>query len=163
SDGCFEANRIGNERPDVGMRLQDERNAFDRGSVSAFAALGEALLDEGLRVIQQFDALTGGALAAEVVGEAFAIRRLPKHSRGREFPRRLGSGEEQGLLDAVGTQRAAQCGDDARITEEFREAHQQPPLPASETRVGSTADRISTAISSAGRIAFAAVSKHWTV
>ena len=45
-DGAFQADGIGHQRPDVRMRLQDERHALDGGGVGAFAALGEALLDE---------------------------------------------------------------------------------------------------------------------
>ena len=43
--GVFQADGIGYECPDVGMRLQDQRNAFDGCGVGAFAAFGEALLD----------------------------------------------------------------------------------------------------------------------
>ena len=39
------------------MRLKDERNALNRRSVGAFAALDEALLDEFLRVSEQGNAL----------------------------------------------------------------------------------------------------------
>ena len=52
-DGTLQANGVGDEGPDVGVRLQDQGDAFDGGGVGAFAALGEALFDELLRIGEQ--------------------------------------------------------------------------------------------------------------
>jgi hypothetical protein len=63
------------------MRLQDQGDALDRGSIGAFAALRETLLDEPLRFGEQGDSLAWGAFAAEIILEALAIGRLRKHTR----------------------------------------------------------------------------------
>jgi hypothetical protein len=44
-DWTLQANRVGNEGPDVRMRLKDQGDAFNSGGVGAFAAFGEALFD----------------------------------------------------------------------------------------------------------------------
>ena len=44
-DGALQADGIGHKRPNVGMRLQDQRYALDRRGVRAFAAFHQALLD----------------------------------------------------------------------------------------------------------------------
>jgi len=57
------------------VRLENQRHALDGGGVGALATLGETLLEQRLRIGELGDALTSGAFAAEVVGEAFAIGR----------------------------------------------------------------------------------------
>ncbi len=105
-DGSFEAHGIGNERPDVGMRLQDQWSALDGGGVGAFAALGDALLDELLRIGEERDALTGVALTAEIVGEALAVGSLREHARERVFADSARAGKEQGVRDAAAAESA---------------------------------------------------------
>jgi hypothetical protein len=105
------------------MRLQDERGALDGGGVGAFAALGEALVDEPLRVGEQSNALAGGALAAEVVGEALAVGGLGEHARESEFAYTARAGEEQGMRDAVAPQGTAEGRYDTFVAEEVGEAH----------------------------------------
>ena len=100
--GRFQAYRIRDERPDVGVRLQDERHTFDCGGVCAFAALGQALLDKFLWFGQQADALAGSAFAAEVVGETLAVGGLRKHARQRVLADSTRASEEQCVRDAVG-------------------------------------------------------------
>jgi hypothetical protein len=92
--GSLQPNRIGNEGPDVGMRLQNQRNALDGSCVGAFAALGQALLDEFLGVSQEADALAGFTLTAEVIGEALAVSGLGEHASESVLPDPSGAGEE---------------------------------------------------------------------
>src|SRR5262249_58521840 len=122
-----------------------------------------ALLDQCLRIGEHGDALAGVALTAAVVSQALAVGRLREHARQREFADAARSSEEQGVRHAMRAQRPTESSDDARIAEEVAEAHQRPPCAANEASAGSTAARTSAAISSAGRMAFAAESKHWTV
>jgi hypothetical protein len=84
------------------MGLQDERGALDRRGVSAFAALGETLFDEPLRLGEQCDALAGVTLAAGIVGEAFAVCSLRKDARQRVFANALRAGKEQRMWHAPG-------------------------------------------------------------
>lgn len=42
-DGILQANGVGNECPDIGMRLENERDALDSGGIGALAALRETL------------------------------------------------------------------------------------------------------------------------
>jgi hypothetical protein len=103
--------------------LQNQRDAFDRGGVSAFAALDEPLLDEPLRIGELSDSLAGVALAAEVVGEAFTICGLGEHACESEFTHSARAGEEQGVGNALATEGAAERGNYALVAEKFREAH----------------------------------------
>ena len=63
------------------------------------------------------------ALAAEVVGEAFAIGGLREHAREREFADAARAGEEQACGTRPAAQSAAECGDDAFVAEKFGEGH----------------------------------------
>jgi hypothetical protein len=105
------------------MRLQDQRDTFHRSSVCAFAALGEALLQQNLGIREQADALAGGAFTAKVVGEALAIRGLGKHARQGELADSSRTGKEQGVRNASGAQSAAESRYYAFITEKFCKAH----------------------------------------
>ncbi len=67
------------------MRLQDQRHALDSGGIGTLATLNEPLIEERLQIGELRDALTSGALAAEVVREALAICGLRKHARESEF------------------------------------------------------------------------------
>jgi hypothetical protein len=89
------------------MRLQDQRDALDGGCVGAFAAFGQALLDEFLGLGEQANALARFALAAEVVGEAFAVVGLGEHASEGVLANPVGAGEEQGVRDAFSAQGAA--------------------------------------------------------
>lgn len=146
-DGRLQANGIGDEGPNVGMRLENERNALDGGGVGAFAALGEALLEERPRIGEKSDAAAGGAFAAEIVGETFAIGGLGEHASESEFAEAARAAEKEGVGNAIGAKRAAKSGDDTFITEEFREAHgQRLPRAADCERAGVTTERMSAAI-----------------
>src|SRR5580700_6485605 len=72
---------------------------------------------------EQRDALTGGALAAGIVGHAFAIGGLREQARQREFSDSTGSREEQRVRNTIGSKSAAQRADEAFITEKFGEPH----------------------------------------
>lgn len=122
-DGTFQTDGVGNERPDVGMGLQDERDAFDGGGVCAFAAFGEALLDEFFWIGEKSDALAGFALAARIVGQALAVGGLGKQARESELADAARAAEKKGMRNALAAQSAAERGDDAFIAEEFGEAH----------------------------------------
>src|SRR4029077_14173015 len=86
---------IGDQSPDVGMRLQDQWSALDGGGVGAFAAFGDTLLDEFFGVGKERDAQAGGAFAAEVVGEALTVGGLREHAGERVFANSARAGEEQ--------------------------------------------------------------------
>lgn len=103
------------------MRLKDKRNAFDGGSVGAFATLNESLLEQSLRIGKLRDALAGVALAAKVIGEAFAICGLGEHPREGEFTYTTRAGEKQGVRDALAAESATERGDDTVVAEKFRE------------------------------------------
>ena len=84
--GSAQPHRIGNDQPNVGMRLKNQRRALDRRGVGAFAALGEPRFDQRRGIGEPRDPQAGGALAAEIVREALAICGLREHSRQRVFP-----------------------------------------------------------------------------
>jgi len=105
------------------MRLQDQRDAFHGSSVGAFTALGEALLQQGLGIRKQTDALARGAFTAKVVGEALAIRGLSKHARQSELADSARTGKKEGVGNASGAQSAAEGRYYAFITEKFYKAH----------------------------------------
>src|SRR6266850_2545662 len=107
-DWIFQAHRVRDQCPDVWMRLQDQRDTFHGSSVGAFAALGEALLQQSLGIRKQADALARGALTAKVVGKALAIRGLGKHSCQGELADSSRTSKEQGVRNASGAQSAAQ-------------------------------------------------------
>jgi len=114
-DGVFQADGIGNEHPDVRVGLENQRNALDGGGIGVFAPLDKTLFDELLRVSEQGNPLTGGALAAKVVLQAFAIRSLREHARQREFADAARTSEQQGVRNAGCAERSAQGGHDAFI------------------------------------------------
>src|SRR5208282_818654 len=89
----------------------------------AFASLGEAGLDQRLRIGKARDFLAGRALAAEIVFQALAIRGLRKHSGESELPDSAGPGEEQCAGNAVAPQHSAQGADDPFVAEKFAESH----------------------------------------
>ena len=122
-DGSLEADGIGNESPDVGMRLENQRNALDSGRVGAFAALDKTLLEESLRIGKQSDAPAGVAFAAEIIGEAFTVGGLRKHTREGKLTDAARSAEEQRVRNAAAAKRAAKSCDDTFVAEEFGEAH----------------------------------------
>ena len=62
------------------MRLQNQRNALDCGRVRTFPTLTQSLLYQNFRIREQRNPLAGGALAAKVIGQAFAISRLREHA-----------------------------------------------------------------------------------
>ncbi len=123
SDRRSQANGIRDDGPDVGIRLQNQRLAFDGGGVGAFAALGEALLDQRVRVGEAGDFPAGITFAAEIVFQAFAIRGLREHSREREFADAARAGEKQSAGHSLACEHAFECGDDAFVAEKLIEAH----------------------------------------
>src|SRR4029077_10694914 len=114
---------IRNERPNIGVRLQNQRYALDGSGVSAFAALCETLLDQLLRLGQQGNSLTGGALAAEIILEPLAVGGLREHPRQRELADAARSGDPPRVRNALGAQRPAQRGHNSFVAEKVREAH----------------------------------------
>jgi hypothetical protein len=114
---------IGHKRPDVRVGLQDQGHALDSGSVSTLATLDETLLEQRLWIGELRDALASGALAAEVVREALAIRGLREHAREGEFANAARASEEQGVGYTIRAKRAAQRGDNAFVAEKFGETH----------------------------------------
>ena len=123
SDRRSQANGIGDDGPDVGIRLQNQRSALDGGGVGAFAAFGEALLDQRGGVGEAGDLLAGITFAAEIVFQALAIRGLREHARESEFADAARAGEKQGAGHAIACEHAVQCGDDAFVAEKLIEAH----------------------------------------
>jgi hypothetical protein len=105
------------------MGLQDQRSALDGGGIGAFAAFGEALFDEALRISEQRNALAGVAPPAGVVSEAFTICSLGEEAGERVFANATRSGEEQSVGDAAGLERAAKRRNDLRIAAKFAEGH----------------------------------------
>src|SRR5258708_17085187 len=73
---ALQANGIGDDGPDVRVRLQNQRNALDGSGVGTFATFDETLLEKRLRIGELGDALASGALAAEVVREDRKSTRL---------------------------------------------------------------------------------------
>src|SRR5713101_162871 len=105
------------------MGLQNERDALDRGSISAFATLGEALLDELLGISEEADAAASGTFSAKVIFQALAIGGLGEHARESEFAEAARAGEKQRVRDAFRAESAAEARDDAFVAEEFGETH----------------------------------------
>src|SRR5580704_3957102 len=105
------------------MRLEDERNAFDSGRVGAFAALGEALLDDWLGIGEEGNAFAGFAFAAKVVFHAFAIGGLRKHACQRVLAEAARAAKEQRVRNTLAAEGASEGGDDTFIAEKFGEAH----------------------------------------
>jgi hypothetical protein len=110
------------------MGLQDQGHTFDGGSIRAFAAFHQALLEQFLRIRELGDALARCALAAKVIRQAFAVRGLRKHARKRKFADTASAGKEQRMRDAAGAQSAAKCGDDAFVAEKVGEGHLLSPF-----------------------------------
>jgi hypothetical protein len=105
------------------VRLQDQRHALDSRCVGTLAALGETLFEQRLRIGELGDALTRGALAAEIVREAFAIRGLRKHARESEFANPARAGEEQCMGDTFAAKSAAERRDNPFVTENLGKTH----------------------------------------
>ena len=77
----LESHWIGHQHPHIWMRLQNQWSSLDHRGVGAFAALGQALLDQALRLSEQRDALAGVAFATRIIGQALAICSLRKKPR----------------------------------------------------------------------------------
>src|SRR5260370_36051731 len=153
--------RFRHERPHVRVRLQDQRHALDGGGVGALAALGEPIFEQGLRISELGDVPTSGALTAEVVREAFAIRGLREHAREREFSEAARAGEKQRVRDTLAAQSAAERCHNAFVAEKFGKTHFYCSSPAeADESTPSTAARTSAAISSGSRMALRVASKH---
>ena len=110
------------------MRLQNKRYALDCGSIGAFAALDEALLQQLPGIGELRNAPASGAFFAEVVREAFAIGGLCEHARESEFAQAARSGEEQGVGDTSAAESAAKRCDNAFVAKKFRKSHVSTPL-----------------------------------
>ena len=122
-DGSLQAYRIGHQCPDVRVRLQNERCAFNHGGIGALPALGQPLLDQTFRLRQQCDALAGIAFATRVVGETLAVRGLREEACQGVFADALRSAKKQRMRNAPGAQCAAQRSYNLRIAAKFREGH----------------------------------------
>jgi len=121
--GVLRTNWIGNDRPNIRMRLQDQRDSFHGGRVRALAALSQTLFNQCFRIGQQANSLARRTFATKIIRQIFAIGRLRKHPRQRKFPHAARSGEEQRVWYALTAQRPAQSLHDARISQKFRKAH----------------------------------------
>jgi hypothetical protein len=97
------------------MRLQDQRNALDRGGIGALASFRESLLEQNLWICEQLDALAGRAFTAKVINEALAIRGLGEHASERELAYTARTGEEQRVGHSRRAQGAAKRGYDACV------------------------------------------------
>src|SRR5260370_75404 len=164
-DGALQADRVGHERPHVRVRLEDQRHALDCRCVGTLAALGESLFEQRSRIGELGNALARGALAAEIIREALAIRGLRKHTRESEFANAARAGEKQCMGDTSAAKSATERRDNPFVAEKLLKGHDQPP-PAPEScttcveQTLFTAARTSWAISSGERIALRAASKH---
>ena len=105
------------------MRFENEGRALDRSCVGGFAAFGEARFDQRRRIDETRDPQARGALAAEIVLEPLAIRRLREHARQRVFADAARAGEQQRARHAFAPEHSAQGADHALIAEKFVEAH----------------------------------------
>ena len=72
--------------------------------------------------------MAGGALAAEVVRETFAIGGLGEHARESEFADAARAGKEQCVGDTFATESAAERGDNAFVSEKLGKTHGLAPL-----------------------------------
>ena len=106
------------------MALQNQGGTFHGGGVGSVAALGQSLLEELLGIGELRDLPARRALAAEIVGETLAVGGLREHARQSELTNSTRAGEKQGVWNARSAKRASQGGDNLRVTEEFREAHE---------------------------------------
>ena len=122
-DGTLQTDRIGHEGPHIWVRLQDQRHTLDRGRVGALAPLDESLFEQCLRIGELGDALTSGALPAEIVRKALAIRGLCKHTRESEFAHAPWPREEQRVGDAFTAQGPAERRYNALVPEKLGKTH----------------------------------------
>jgi len=122
----FCANRVGNDGPYVGMRLDQERHAFDGPCVRALAALRQTLLDQRANIREKCDSAARVTLSAKVIAQPLAIGRLREHSREREFAHAARTREEHGVWHVLGGEHTAERGEDARVAEKFSKAHGNP-------------------------------------
>jgi hypothetical protein len=123
SDWSFQADGIGNQRPHVGMRLQDERDAFDGGGVSTFAAFRETLLDEALWFGEERGTLARVTFSTCVIDKAFTAGGLREDAGEGEFANAVLTGKEKRMGYAIGTQSSAQRGNDLRVAAKFGPGH----------------------------------------
>ena len=121
--GRPQAYGIGNDQPDIGMRLDDERRAFDGGGIGAFTALGKAGLDERCRVGERSHPPARIAFATKIILEALAVGGLREHARERVFSDAARPGEKQRAGNAPATEHAAKRAHDALVAEKCVEAH----------------------------------------
>jgi hypothetical protein len=137
-DRIFRADRIRYDCPDVRVRLEQKRDALDRGGIRTFAAIGQALFDESTRVREQSDAAAGSALAAEIIAKPLAVGGLREHSREGKFPDASRTAEQHGVRDALAREHAAERSYHTRVADEFRKTQEGLlefmvlPLPATE-------------------------------
>jgi hypothetical protein len=93
------------------MNLQDQGDAFDGGGVGAFAALGESLFNQLLRVGQLGNLLASRAFATKIVSEPLAIGGLRKHPGKGVLAYTTRAGKQQCMRHPGSTKRTAQRGD----------------------------------------------------
>jgi hypothetical protein len=111
------------------MRLQQKWHALHGCGVRTFAALSEALADQGCGIREPRNLPAVFAFAAKIIMNSFAVGRLREHASEREFSNSSRPGEKHCMCNAIRCQHAAQCGDDASIANEFRKAHSVAYLP----------------------------------
>ena len=114
-DWILQTHRVRNHGPYVGVRFDQERNAFDGGSVGPLAAVRESLFDQRAKVCEQADPAAGIALTAKIIGEPLAVGGLREHSGEREFSHSARPGKEHGVRDAFTRKHAAEGGYNVRI------------------------------------------------
>ncbi len=122
-DRSAQAHGVGNDEPNIGIGFDEQGHALDHGCVGAFAAFGEAQLDERRGIGKARDLPAGFAFAAEIVFQALAVGGLGEHPRERVFSDSARAGEKQRAGDAFAAQHSAKRGDDAFVAEKFVEAH----------------------------------------
>jgi hypothetical protein len=107
------------------MGLEDQWYAFHGRGVGAFAAFGQTLLSQALRIGQRSDPLAGVTLSAPIVRKPFAVGGLREQPRQRELTYTMRPGKQQGMGHPAGTERAPERGDDLLIAAKFGESHGQ--------------------------------------
>ena len=133
--------RVGRDDEHIRMRLNEDAGLFFVGFAQLFAG-GQGFGDADVEVGGFSDAFAVAADAA-VVGQAVCLNRREavdearEHERQRVFACAFGSGEDDGLRDALVKDALAQPLDRARIAEEFCKTHKDEATRNAEfARIG---------------------------
>src|ERR1700722_962902 len=81
----FRTDWVRHNRPNIRMSLQQKRHALDRGGVRAFTALRKAFTDQAGRIREERDLPAVFTIAAKIILQPFAVRRLCEHARECKF------------------------------------------------------------------------------